>query len=514
PPSRVPRAGRDRLHRPVALPARAPRASPAPVRRRAAAGDGADRQLHESGTVGRSVADGGDRERHPGRVRRVRARAPRDRAGRVGRERAEQHGQENRQQRPPVDGYGHHDPALGWWRSARDPGDADRHDAAARGDESRDPCRDRSVTSDFAHHHAPPDRCSRAALLRRPGLLPADARQPAGLGHARLRRLPAVHRQPDHSPADGDHMNALPILIGVAAAVGAYLLTVGIIASRAADAATMARERLARQEVGLGQSAVALEMEKPLGQRLTAPMRRWLDRQMMRMTPEAQAAHYRRQLDFAGNPLNLDPAGLQTLRIAAAAALGAIGTAIGMFLGTPIAIGIALVAGVAIGFYVPVIWLEQLVRERRTELEASLPNALDVVAISMEAGLGLDRALEQLVRHQDDSLTLLVARALREIQLGRPRAAALVEMAEATGIEDFTSLVRGILYAERTGVPIARTIAAHAAQMRVKRRLKIRTEAARASLKILLPTVGCVFPTLWLVLLGPALLVVLTLGSK
>ena len=309
-------------------------------------------------------------------------------------------------------------------------------------------------------------------------------------------------------------MNALPIVIGIAAAVGAYVLTIGIIASRAADPTTLARERLARQEVGLGQSAVALQLEKPLVERLVAPLRRWMERQTMRMTPEAQAAHYRRQLDFAGNPLNLDPAGLQTLRIAAAAALGAIGTAIGMFLGTPIAIGIALVAGVAIGFYVPVIWLEQLVRERRTELEASLPNALDVVAISMEAGLGLDRALEQLVRHQDDSLTLLVARALREIQLGRPRAAALVEMAEATGIEDFTSLVRGILYAERTGVPIARTIAAHAAQMRVKRRLKIRTEAARASLKILLPTVGCVFPTLWLVLLGPALLVVLTLGSK
>jgi tight adherence protein C len=68
------------------------------------------------------------------------------------------------------------------------------------------------------------------------------------------------------------------------------------------------------------------------------------------------------------------------------------------------------------------------------------------------------------------------------------------------------------LYAEKTGVPIARTISAHAAQMRVKRRLKIRTEAARASLKILLPTVGCVFPTLWLILLGPALIVALTLG--
>ncbi len=307
-------------------------------------------------------------------------------------------------------------------------------------------------------------------------------------------------------------MSMLPILIGVGAALGAYLLTLGVIASRAADATTLARERLARQEVGLGQSAVALQLEKPLGQRLFAPMRRWLDRQLMRMTPEAQAANFRRQLDFVGNPLNLDPAGLQTLRIAAAAATGAIGTAIGMFIGTPFAIGIALLVGVAFGFYVPVLWLDQLVRERRTELEASLPNALDVVAISMEAGLGLDRALEQLVRHQDDSLTLLVARALREIQLGRPRADALVEMALATGIEDFTSLIRGILYAEKTGVPIARTIAAHAAQMRVKRRLKIRTEAARASLKILLPTVGCVFPTLWLILLGPALIVVLTLG--
>jgi tight adherence protein C len=307
-------------------------------------------------------------------------------------------------------------------------------------------------------------------------------------------------------------MNALTLLIGLGAAAGAYLLTMGIIASRAADATALARERLARQEVGLGQSAVALQLERPFLERLTDPTRRWIERQMLRLTPEAQAANFRRQLDFAGNPFSLDPASMQILRIAAAAAFGAAGTAIGMFIGTPFSIGLALVIGVAIGFYLPVVWLDQLVRDRRAELEASLPNALDVVAISMEAGLGLDRALEQLVRHQDDSLTLLVARALREIQLGRPRADALEDMAEATGVDDFASLVRGILYAERTGVPIARTIAAHAAQMRVKRRLKIRTEAARASLKILLPTVGCVFPTLWLILLGPALIVVLTLS--
>jgi tight adherence protein C len=308
-------------------------------------------------------------------------------------------------------------------------------------------------------------------------------------------------------------MSILPIVIGIAAAIGVYLLATGIVAARAGDATTLARQRLARQEIGLGQNAVALELERPLAERLLAPGRRWLARQMTRLTPAAQAANFRRQLDFVGDPLGLDPAGLQALRIAAAAGLGSLGLALGILVGSTVAVGVCVLVGVAIGFYLPVLWLDQLVRQRRAELEAALPNALDVVAISMEAGLGLDRALEQLVRHQEGPLTLLVARALREIELGRPRAEALEEMAEATGVDDFISLVKGILHAERTGVPIARTIAAHSAQMRVKRRLKIRTEAARASLKILLPTVGCVFPTLWLILLGPALIVVLSLSK-
>ena len=306
-------------------------------------------------------------------------------------------------------------------------------------------------------------------------------------------------------------MNALPIIVGLFAAAGVWLIIAGIRDAGVGDPATLARQRLARQEIGLGQSAVALELEKSLGERLLAPLRRWFARQMIRMTPATQAATFRRNLDFVGAPFGLDPAGLQTLRIAGAAALGTVGVALGVLIGSPLALGLALLGGAAIGFYMPVLWLDQLVRQRRAELESALPNALDVVAISMEAGLGLDRALEQLVRHQEGPLTLLVARALREIELGRPRAEALEEMAQATGIEDFVALVRSILHAERTGVPIARTIAAHSAQMRVKRRLRIRADAARASLKILLPTVGCVFPTLWLILLGPALIVVLAI---
>ena len=248
-------------------------------------------------------------------------------------------------------------------------------------------------------------------------------------------------------------MNALPIIVGLFAAAGVWLIIAGIRGAGVGDPATLARQRLARQEIGLGQSAVALELEKSLGERLLAPLRRWFARQMIRMTPATQAATFRRNLDFVGAPLGLDPAGLQTLRIAGAAALGTVGVALGVLIGSPLALGLALLGGAAIGFYMPVLWLDQLVRQRRAELESALPNALDVVAISMEAGLGLDRALEQLVRHQEGPLTLLVARALREIELGRPRAEALEEMAQATGIEDFVALVRSILHAERTGVP-------------------------------------------------------------
>ena len=308
-------------------------------------------------------------------------------------------------------------------------------------------------------------------------------------------------------------MNTLPILLGLVAALGVVLVAVGMRTSGTTDAATLLRERLIRQELGLGQSAIALQLERPLGERLVEPVRKAIARQVSRLTPAAQAASFQRELDFIGNPFGLDPAGVQTLRIAAGAGLGALGTALGIVIGSPLAIIVGLAGGAVLGFYLPTIWLRQLVNERRAQLEAVLPNALDVVAISMEAGLGLDRALEQLVRHQEGPLTLLVARALREIELGRPRPEALNDMAEATGIEDFAALVKSILHAERTGVPIARTIAAHSAQMRVKRRLQIRADAARASLKILLPTVGCVFPTLWLILLGPALLVVLTLSS-
>ncbi len=307
-------------------------------------------------------------------------------------------------------------------------------------------------------------------------------------------------------------MNALPLVVGLLAAAGVVVIVLGVQAAQMSDAAALARERLARQDLALGGGSLAeLELARPLGERLMLPLRNAIVRLVNRWTPARQAARIQRQLDLAGNPFGLDPAGVQALRVATGAAMGAIGTVLGLLEGETPVLVIFLVVGVAVGFYLPVLWLDQAVRQRRSQLEAALPDALDVIAISMEAGLSLDRALEQLAKYEEGPFTELVARALREIELGRPRAEALEELADRMGMADFTALIRSIVHAERSGVPIARAIEAHSAQMRVRRRLKIRADAARASLKMLLPTVGCVFPTLWIILLGPALIVALTI---
>src|SRR5204862_6447521 len=142
------------------------------------------------------------------------------------------------------------------------------------------------------------------------------------------------------------------------------------------------------------QSAVARRLERPVVERRVGPLRKRVARQVSRLTPAAQAARFQRELDFIGSPFGLDPAGVQTLRIAAAAGFGAVGTALGVLSGQPLAVLLGLVAGAVLGFYLPMLWLRQLVSDRRGELEAVLPNALDVLAIRREAGLGLDSAQE------------------------------------------------------------------------------------------------------------------------
>jgi tight adherence protein C len=154
-------------------------------------------------------------------------------------------------------------------------------------------------------------------------------------------------------------------------------------------------------------------------------------------------------------------------------------------------------------------WLNSLIGGRRVEIQKSLPDAMDLLTIASEAGQSFDAAISNVVEKYDNALADEFATVIRETQLGRPRLEALEDMGKRCGVEDLNNFVQAIIQSEQMGVGIAKILRIQAQELRRKRRQRAQEQAAQATLKMMLPMVGCIFPTLWIILLGPAILVVL-----
>jgi tight adherence protein C len=134
---------------------------------------------------------------------------------------------------------------------------------------------------------------------------------------------------------------------------------------------------------------------------------------------------------------------------------------------------------------------------------------MDLLTIASEAGQSFDAAISNVVEKYDNALADEFATVIRETQLGRPRLEALEDMGKRCGVEDLNNFVQAIIQSEQMGVGIAKILRIQAQELRRKRRQRAQEQAAQATLKMMLPMVGCIFPTLWIILLGPAILVVL-----
>jgi tight adherence protein C len=299
-----------------------------------------------------------------------------------------------------------------------------------------------------------------------------------------------------------------------AAALGLALIAIGARrGSGTTTAAALAEARLARLEsIGPQPKAADDEFSQPLPARVGAPLLEPFVRLAQRYTPAARSAELDYLLDVAGNPGGLDAIQFQSLRLVA----GIVGALVLMMLA--VLFGQVLLAplfgllGLLAGIFVPTIWLTNRISERRWQIEQALPEALDIVTVCLEAGLTFDTALQRIGDNVRGPLGHEVRRALKEVELGKPRAAALENLARRSGLEEMSTLVRTIDQAQRSGVPLVRIIRIHAEQMRMRRRNRVRTQTAQAALKMMLPTVGCVFPVLWIVILGPAVLLLLKLS--
>jgi tight adherence protein C len=229
--------------------------------------------------------------------------------------------------------------------------------------------------------------------------------------------------------------------------------------------------------------------------------------------PAHAAVEVRQQLSRAGDPGALTPAGFQAVRYSLAALLAIAGLATGLLLPLPIpVIIVAPLAGAlaaVLGYMLPSLWLEQRIAARRHEIQRSLAEATDLLTLVVESGMSLDEGMLSITERFHNALGDEIGKVLREIRLGRPRMSALEHMAETTGVPDLHHLVESIVQSDQMGVPIARLLRVQATEMRRRQRQTAQERAAQASSRMVFPMVGCIFPVLWIVLLGPAIIQIL-----
>jgi tight adherence protein C len=229
--------------------------------------------------------------------------------------------------------------------------------------------------------------------------------------------------------------------------------------------------------------------------------------------PALAAGRLREKLSRAGDPGSLTPAGFQALRYALGALLALVGLTLGLLIPLPLPtlvvapIGGAILA--ALGYMAPSVWLEFKISSRRQQIQRSLAEATDLLTLVVESGMSLDEGLLSITERFHNALGDEIGKVLREIRLGRPRMAALEHMAQVTGVPDLHHLVESIVQSDQMGVPIARLLRVQATEMRRRQRQGAQERAAQASSRMVFPMVGCIFPVLWIVLLGPAIIQVL-----
>ncbi len=252
-----------------------------------------------------------------------------------------------------------------------------------------------------------------------------------------------------------------------------------------------------------------VELQKPFSERLLRPAIERIGSVLSRSTPQKARQDLMNKLDLAGRPGNLTPEDFGAVRIVAAAVTAAIGLLIGLLLGSVLYAAIALAIGAVLGYFFPTLWLNQKVNARRKEIQKGLPDAMDLLVIAVDAGLGFDAAMARVTDKYKNALSDEFAKVLREVSLGRPRLEAMDEMGRSSGVDDLHNFIQAVIQSEQFGTGIGKILRIQADEMRRKRRQRAQEQGAQATLKMMLPMVGCIFPTLWIILLGPAALILL-----
>lgn len=306
-------------------------------------------------------------------------------------------------------------------------------------------------------------------------------------------------------------MNIVLILVVAVILGGAIaLIIVGMRDSKGEDPL---QARLAEYALrGEAASLEEIELSQPLTERVIFPLARKFGQFAVRFTPQNALQNTARRLELAGNPRGIDATMFWTARLFTALIIGGLMIFL-MSIGLP-AWGwgrkLLIVAGfVLFGFYVPDLLLTSKIQRRQKEIRKAMPDALDLLTICVEAGLGFDGAMAKVNEKWTNELATGFGRVIREIQLGKLRREALRDMADRMGVPEMTSFVAAVVQSEQLGVSMAKVLRIQADQMRIKRRQHAEEEAHKAPIKMLIPMAILIFPSICIVLMTPALLMLL-----
>jgi tight adherence protein C len=220
--------------------------------------------------------------------------------------------------------------------------------------------------------------------------------------------------------------------------------------------------------------------------------------------PEKARHEVQLKLQLAGRPYGLSTTDFIAVRYVLVGLLCLAGIGVGALTQQTVLIAVGATVGAVAGLYLPMLWLRRQVSRRKQDIQIDLPDVIDVLIVCVEAGLTFEAAVEKVVEKYDHALADELGRVLQEIRLGRPRLEALYEMGQRTGVDELNNFIQAVIQSEQLGSGIVRILRIQSDEIREKRLLVAQERGAKASLKMLLPMIGCIFPTLWIILLGPA----------
>jgi len=258
-----------------------------------------------------------------------------------------------------------------------------------------------------------------------------------------------------------------------------------------------------------------IELQQPIFERTLRPMARRLSGVATRFASPTKVSKTEQRLLMAGSPGDLRSIEFLGLKFVVAGLVGG-----GVFVFCALILrnpAFGFLGGIAmggLGFMGPEIWLSRRIKKRQKAILMAVPDSLDLLTISVKAGLSFDGALAKVVEKTTGPLADEFRRALAEIRVGKARRDALSDVRLRTDVPALSNFIAAIIQAEQLGVPIAKVLQVQSEQLRIERRQRAEEMAAKAPIKMLFPLVGCIFPSMFIVILGPAIiLIMLNLGS-